>query len=84
MPLVLLLENIQPGADLPLWPLDAYHGHRHLVAPDTAMGGVHCCDGGPALDIAAHLRVGLTKIGSDTSGQKFQRGLHLGSQKAIQ
>ena len=69
------MVDMESGAVLLLGPLDADSGCQHLVSPVSFLSGYYHCDGGPNMDIPAHMIVGLPPLGGKADGQALQRGL---------
>ena len=42
---IFLAVQVYPDVVLPLGPLNSYHDHFQVGAPDAAMSGPHHCDG---------------------------------------
>ena len=73
-----LIEELDPGAVLPLQPLETNLVRRHLVTPDTPVCGPHQIDGDPTIDVSARPRVWLPPFCGEATGYTFKviRCLH--------
>ena len=76
-----LLEELDPGAVLPLQPLETNLVRRHLVTPDTPVCGPHQIDGDPTIDVSARPRVGFPPLFGEATGYPFKGSRCLHTQK---
>ena len=64
-------------------PLNFDISSGHMGALDSAMDGTHYCDDDLTLDTSICTLVEFPPLGVKAAGQKFQRDLLLGYQKAV-
>ena len=78
-----LLEEVEPGAVLPLQALDTNFVRRDPGPPDALVFDPYQIDGNPTLDVPARPQVGLPPLCCKATGYPFQSGPRLHSQQSI-